>query len=70
MAFIYARLKNQYKFRYQTVISLRFDQQDEDNQVLNETELFTKFNIIHNSTESDIDKIDKNSPSEHQTQKQ
>ena len=28
---IYARLINQYKFKYQTVFSARFDQQDEDN---------------------------------------
>ena len=34
MATIYARLINQYKFRYQTKISARFDKQDEDNQVL------------------------------------
>ena len=37
---IYARLLNQYKFKYQTVFSARFDKQDEDNQVLDETELF------------------------------
>ena len=37
---IYARLMNQSKFRYQTVFSARFDKQNEDNQVLDETELF------------------------------
>ena len=34
LAVIYARLINQYKFKYQTVFSARFDKQDEDNQVL------------------------------------
>ena len=43
MAIIYARLINQYKFRYQTVFSARFDKQDEDNQLLDETELFIIF---------------------------
>ena len=32
LAVIYIRLKNQYKFKYQTVFSARFDKQDEDNQ--------------------------------------
>ena len=30
---IYARLKNQNKFKHQTNFSARFDKQDEDNQV-------------------------------------
>ena len=37
---IYARLINQYIFRYQTLFSARFDKQNEDNQVLDETEFF------------------------------
>ena len=37
LSVIYARLINQNKFRYHTVISARFDKQDEDNQVLDET---------------------------------
>ena len=37
---IYARLINQYKFKHQTVFSARFDKQDENNQLLDETELF------------------------------
>ena len=49
---------NQYKFKYRTVFSARFDKQDEDNQVLDETELFCILNINHNLTESDLDKID------------
>ena len=59
---IYARLINQYKFRYQTVFSARFDKQDEDNQVLDETELFINLNINHNLTQTDIDNIDVKSP--------
>ena len=67
---IYARLINQYKFRYQTVFSARFDKQDENNQVLDETELFNSLNINHNLTESDLDKIDIKSPLEQQIQQQ
>ena len=40
LAMIYARLINQSKFKYQTVFSARIDQQDEDSQLLEETELF------------------------------
>ena len=67
---IYARLINQYKFRYQTVFSARFDKQDENNRVLDETELFINLNINHNLTQSDLDKIDFKSPLEQQIQKQ
>ena len=66
----YARLINQYKFRYQTVFSTRFDKQDEDNQVLDETELFINLNINHNLTESHLNKIDVISPLEYQIQQQ
>ena len=61
---------NQYKFRYQTVFSARFDKQDEDNQILEETELFINLNINHNLTESDLDEIDFKSPLDHQIQQQ
>ena len=54
----YAGSMNQNEFNYQTVFSARFDKQDENNQVLDETELFTNLNINHNLTETDIDKID------------
>ena len=67
---IYARLINQYKFRYQTVFSARFDKQDEDDQLLDETELFINLNINQNLTQSDLDKIDIRSPLEHQIQQQ
>ena len=68
LSVIYARLINQYKCRYQTVFSARFDKQNEDNQVLDETELFINLNIIHNLTQTDIDNIDIKSPLEHQIQ--
>ena len=58
MSVIYARLINQYKFEYQKVFSLRFDKQDEDNHLLDETELFINLNINHNLTETCIDNID------------
>ena len=67
---IYARLINQYKLKYQTVFSARFDQQDEDGHLLDETELFINLNINQNLTQSDLDKIDIRSPLEHQIQKQ
>ena len=70
LSVIYARLINQNKFKYQTVFSERFDKQDEDNQALDETELFINLNIIHNLTESDLDEIKIKSPLEHQIQQQ
>ena len=70
LSMIYARLINQYKFRYQTVISARFDKPDEDSQLLDEIELFINLNINHNSTETDINNIDVISPLEYQKQQQ
>ena len=70
LSIIYARLINQYKFKYQTVFSARFDKQDENDQVLDETELFSNLKINHKLTESDLDKNDIKSPLEHQIQKQ
>ena len=70
LSVFYARLMNQYKFKCQIVFSARFDKQDEDNQFLDETELFNNLNINHNLTESDLDKIDVRSPLEHQIQQQ
>ena len=70
LSVIYARLKNQYKFKYQTVFSSRLDKQDEDNQVLDEIDLFINFNINHNLTETDIKNIDVKSPLEHHIQQQ
>ena len=68
LSIIYARLINQYKFKYQTVFSARFDKQDENNQLLDETELFINLNINHNLTQTDIDNFDIVSPLEHQIQ--
>ena len=48
----------------------RFDKQDENNPLLNETEFFINLNINHNLTESDLDKIDVGAPLEHQIQQQ
>ena len=66
----YARLKNQYNFRYQTVFSARFDKQNEDNQVLDETELFIILIINNNLTETDLNNINVVSSLEHQIQQQ
>ena len=70
LSIIYARLINQNKFKYQTVFSARFDKQDENNQVLDETQLFINLNINHNLTQTDLDNIDIKSPLEHQNQQQ
>ena len=70
MAVTYARLVNQNKLAYQTVFLARFDKQDGDNQVLDETDLFINLNSNQNLTESDINNIDIISPLEHQIQTQ
>ena len=70
LAMVYARLINQYIFKNQTVFSARFDQQDEDGELLDETELFNNLNINHNLTQSDLDKINIISPLEFQIQQQ
>ena len=70
LAVFYARLINQYKFKYQTVFSARFDKQIEDNQVLDETELFINLNINHNLTQTDLDNINVVSSLEYQIQQQ
>ena len=70
LSIIYARLVNQYKFSYQTVFSARFDKKNEDNQLLDETELFINLNINHNLTQTDIDNINVISPLEYQIQQQ
>ena len=67
---IYARLINQYKFKYQTVFSARFDKQDEDNHLLDETEFFINLKINHILRETDINDIDIITPLEQQIQQQ
>ena len=70
LSVIYARLIKHYKFKYQTVFSAKFDKQDENDQVLDETELCINLNINHNLTKNDLDKIDIKSPVEHQIKQQ
>ena len=70
LSLFYARLINQFKFKYQTLFLASFDKQDEVNQLLDETELFINLNIKHNITESDLDKIDIKFPLEHRIQQQ
>ena len=70
MSVFYARIINQYKVKYRTVSSAKFDKQDEDNQVFDETELFINLNVNHNLTESDIDNFDIKSPLEQQMRNQ
>ena len=70
MSIIYARLINQYKFRYQTVFSARFDKQNEDGLLLDETEMYINLNINHNLSQGDIDNINITSPLERQIQNQ
>ena len=70
LSVIYARLINQYIFKYHTIFSARFDKQNEDNQVLVETELFINLNNNHNLTQTDIDNIDVVSPLDYQVQQQ
>ena len=52
------------------MFSARFDKQNEDNQVLDETELFINLNINHNLIETDLGNIDIKSSLEHQIQQQ
>ena len=54
----------------QPVFSARFDKQDEDNQVMEETKKFNNFNMNQNFTESDIDNFDVYSPIKHQIKEQ
>ena len=69
LSVIYARLINQYKFKYHTLFSASFYKINEDDQK-NEIELYINLKINHNLTESDIDNIDVRSQLEHQIQNQ
>ena len=66
LSIIYARLKNQYKFKYHTIFSASFYKINEEDQRNNENELYINLNINHNLTESDIDNIDVTSQLKHQ----
>ena len=66
LSVIYARLINQYKFKYHTLFSAGFYKIDEENQRNNEIDLFINLNINNNLTETDINNIDIKSQLEHQ----
>ena len=68
LSVIYARLINQYKFKYHTLFSASFYKINEEDQRDNEIELYINLKINHNLTESDIDNIDVRSQLEHQIQ--
>ena len=65
---IYARLINQYNFKYQVVFSARFHKQNEDDEILEETEFFMNLKIDQKLKEADIDEMHITSPLEHQIQ--
>ena len=66
LSIIYARLINQYKFKYHTLFSASFYKINEEDQRYNEIELYINLKINHNLTESDIDNIDVRSHLDHQ----
>ena len=66
LSVIYARLINQYKFKYHTLFSASFYKINEEDQRKNEIELYMNLKINHNLTESDIDNIDVRSQLDHQ----
>ena len=65
---IYARLINQYKFKYHTLFSASFYKINEEDQRNNEIELYINLKLNNKLTESDIDNIDDRSQLEHQIQ--
>ena len=70
LSVIYARLKNQNKYKYHTLYSASFYKINEKDQRDSEFELYLNLNINHNLTESDIDNIDVRSQLKHQIQVQ
>ena len=70
MATIYARLINQYKFKYHILFSASFYKINEEDQRSDEIDLFINLNINNNFTETDIDNIDVKPQLEHQIQTQ
>ena len=70
LSFIYARLINQYKFKYHIIFSASFYKINEENQRYNHIEIYMNLKINNNLTESDIDNIDVRSQLEHQIQMQ
>ena len=70
LSVIYARLINQYKFKYHTLFSAIFYKINEEDQRYNEIELYINLKINHNLTETDIDNIDVRSQLEQKIQNQ
>ena len=68
MATIYARIINQYKFKYPILFSASLYKINEEDQRSEEIELFINSNIIHKLTENDIYNIDHRSRLEHKNQ--
>ena len=54
---IYAKLINQYKFKYQLTFFVLFSKYGEDNEITSEVELLITLSISHNLTQSEIDNI-------------
>ena len=70
LSVIYARLINQYKFKYHTLFSASFYKINEEDHRKNEIELYINLKINHKLTEFDIENIDIRSQLEHQIQVQ
>ena len=68
LSVIYARLINQYKFKYHTLFSASFYKINEEDQRNNEIELYINLKNNNNLTEFDIDNIDVRSQLEQQFQ--
>ena len=65
---IYARLVNQYKFKFHILFSASFHKINEEDQRSAETEIFITLNINHNLKETDLNNIDVMSQLEHEFQ--
>ena len=68
MVTIYAKVINQYKFKYHILFSASFYKTDDQDHKSDEIEFFNKLNFNHNLTETDIIIIDVISQLEHQIQ--
>ena len=68
MTSIYARLKNQYKFEYHIIFSANFFKINEEDQRIDEIEVFLNLNFNSNLTESDKNNHENKSQLEHQIQ--
>ena len=66
MSVVYARLINQYKYKYHKLFSASFNKINEEDQRKIEIEFYIILIIKHNLTESDIDNLDVRSQIDHQ----